>query len=485
MSTRRTTAAGYTARMTDVAQPAIDAPEPWEELEALLDTGGAEAVAMFLQLLPPEDTTYTIAHLSEHNQTKMLALLSERDAGLAADLMEHFVDEYAADMIEELEPHQAAAILEEMESAEQTDVLAELDEEDAEAILRAMEPEAAEEARERLEFPHDTAGGLMMSELLSYREELTVDDVLADMRDNSEAYEDHEIRYLYVVDSEDKLAGVLPMRHVPLYPRQRRLRDLMRRDPVSVRPLTPLDDLEDLFDHEDFAAVPVVDENGVLDGVVQESAVREALGERQAEQFLKFGGIIGGEELRGMPLHNRWVRRMAFLMPNVVLSCVSISIIALFQDVIDRVVAVAVFLPLVANVSGAAGNQAVAVSIRELSLGMVAPRDVWRVVRKEAGVGVLNGLAIGLVVGFIVLAGELVFNFQGPISRYALAGLFAGVFALNSILAVCLGGGLPLVLRRLGVDPAMVSSPVLTTVTDMGAFFLTLSFTALALATSG
>ncbi len=456
--------------------------EPWEELEALLASGNAEAVAMFLQLLPPEDTAYTISHLSGPNQTRMLAILSQQDAALAADLMEHFVDEYAADMIEELEPHQAAAIVEEMDSDEQADVLAELDEEDVEAILRHMEPAAAEEARDRLEFPHDTAGGLMISELLAYRQELTIDDVLADMRDNRDEYADHEIRYVYVVDDGDKLVGVLPMRHIPLLPRRQPLREVMRRDPLAVPPLAPLDDLEDLFDRVDFAAVPVVDAEGMLDGVVQESAVREALGERQADQFLKFGGIIGGEELRSMPLMNRWVRRFAFLFPNLVLSCVSISIIALFQDVIERVVAVAVFLPLVANVSGAAGNQAVAVSIRELSLGMVAPRDVWRVVQKEAGIGLLNGVCIGLVIGLIVLGGELMFGLEGPVSIFTLAVLFAVVFTLNSVLAVCLGGGLPLALRRLGVDPAMVSSPVLTTVTDMGAFFLALAFTALILA---
>lgn len=468
--------------MADTTTPSPSvSTEPWEELESLVATGGAEAIAMFLQLLPPEDTAYTISHLTPPSQTRMLSLLSQTDPGLAADLMEHFVDEHAADMIEELEPAQAAAIVAEMDSDEQADVLAELDEEDAEAILRHMEPESAEDARERLEYPHDTAGGLMISEVLCYREEQTVDEVLADLRDKGDEYADHEIRYVYVVDGLDRLRGVIPMRRLPFLPRGQAIRGLMKADLTAVGVAESLDDLEDLFDRVDFSAVPVLDDTGELVGVVQRSAVQEALGERQTEQFLKFGGIIGGEELRSMSLSNRWARRLAFLAPNLVLSTVSITILAFYQDVIDRVTAVAIFLPLVANVSGAAGNQAVAVSIRELALGLVAPRDVWNVMGKELWVGVFNGLLIGSVIGLIVLGGELVFNVGGPV--YTLAGLFAGVYAINSVLAVCLGGGLPLLLKWCGVDPAMVSSPVLTTVTDMGAFFLTLSFTALALAT--
>lgn len=448
---------------------------PWEDLEEIVRGGNAEAVAMFLQLLPPEDTAYTIAQLEPDDQTKMLALLSASQPELAADLMEHFADEHAADMIEELEPEQAAAIVEEMDSDEQADVLGEMAPEDAEAILREMEPEEAADARERLEYAYDTAGGLMITEVLRYRDNQTIDEMLADLRAKSEEYEDYEIRYAYVVDANDRLLGFIPMRRIPFLPRGAPLRELMK-PATSVTLSETLDGLEDLFDRVDYSVVPVVNDAGQLVGAVQRSAVQEALSERSTEAFLKFGGIIGGEELRSMPLMNRWLRRMAFLAPNVVLSTVSITIIAVFQDVIDRLTAIAIFLPLVANLSGAAGNQAVAVSIRELTLGLVLPRDLWKVVRKELWVGVFNGLVIGSVIGLIVLLAEMFLHVDGPALK--LAALIAGVYALNSVFAVCLGGGLPLMLKALNVDPAMVSSPVLTTMTDMGAFFLTLSVAA-------
>jgi magnesium transporter len=448
---------------------------PWEDLEEIIRSGNAEAVAMFLQLLPAEDTAYTIAQLTPDDQTKMLAMLSEERPDFAADLMEHFADEHAADMIEELEPHHAAAIVEEMDSDEQADILGELDEDDLEAILEKMDPEEAQDARERLEYPHDTAGGLMINEVITYDADMTIDDVLADLRVHGEEYTDHEIRYVYVVDKGEHLLGVLSMRRLPFMPHARTLRSLMIDGPTSVPLDAPLDALEDLFDHVDFSAIPVVDAGGVLHGVVQRAALQEALSERAAQTLMKFGGIIGGEELRSMPLTNRWLRRLAFLGPNILLSYVAVTIVAFYEPTIEKLTVLAVFLPMLANLSGAAGNQAVAVSIRELSLGLVKPGDAWRVMRKEAWIGLFNGLAIGGVLAAIVLLTR---------SESAMIPLIIGAaYTINSVLSVLLGGALPLVLKAMKVDPAMMSSPILTTMTDMGAFFLTLSFAAVYLMT--
>lgn len=463
-------------RIGGMSDASVVSTRPWEDLEEIIRSGNDEALALFLQLLPPEDTAYTVSQLEPDDQTKMLEALSRANPEFAADLMEHFADAQAADMIEELEPAAAAAIVEEMDSDEQADVLAELAEEDAEAILEKMDPEEARETRQRLRYAPDTAGGLMINEVLSYRGDRTVEDVLADLRERHEEYEDYELRYVYVTDDAERLEGVISMRRVPTLPRHRPLRTLAKTDCVSVPVSEGLDGLEDLFDRVDFDSVPVVNEDGKLCGVVQRAAVQEALSERSTQAFLKFGGIIGGEELRSMDLRSRWLRRLAFLAPNLLLSAISVSIIGFYQDVIDRMTALAIFLPLVANLSGAAGNQAVAVSIRELTLGIVLPRDVVRVLRKEVLVGLFNGLVIGGVIAIIVLVSQVVFHMEGP--PMMMACLIGGVYAMNSVFAVCVGGALPLALKALDIDPAMVSSPVLTTLTDMGAFFLTLSFAA-------
>ncbi len=456
-----------------------DAPvatEPWALLSEIIASGNAEHLAMFVQLLPPEDTAYTINQLSEGEQTALWSMMSQVRPQFAADLMEHFADEHAADMLEDLTPEAAAAIVDEMDSDEQTDLLAELPEADKQAILREMDPDEASDVRQRLAYPEDTAGGLMITEYLHYPSDTTIDSVIVDLRTHSEEYGDHELRYLYITDRTEKLVGVVQLRSLLLAAPGRKLADLKMADAVSMSVAATLDELEDLFDRVDFPSVPVIDDAGVLCGVVRRSAVQEALRERGSDDFLKSFGIIGGEELRSMSLHSRWTRRLAFLVPSLILSGIAVSIIAMFESVIAELTMLAIFLPLVANLSGAAGNQAVAVSIRELALGLVMPRDVWRVVRKELLVGLINGVLIGAVLLLAV--------WWRDADKLALGCLVAGAYALNCVLAVCLGGGLPLLLKRLGIDPAMLSSPILTTLTDAGAFFLTLSFAAVFLSKS-
>jgi len=448
--------------------------ETWDELHKIIESGNAEHLAAFLQLLPPTETAYTISRLSDEEQTRMLAMLSSVNADFAADLMEHFADEQAADLLEVLEPGEAAAIFDEMDSDEQADVLSELGEADLEAILAEMDPEEAEDARERLQYDEHVAGGLMITEFLAYPEHADVDHVIADLRENTEAYREFEVRYMYVVDNAGRLKGVMSMRDLVLAPHGRELTVLLNPDVDVVNVHTQLGALEDIFDRHDFYAVPVVDDEQKLVGVVQRAAVQEALSERESDNFLKFSGIVGGEELRSMPSANRTARRLMFLLPNIILSYAAVSVIAFFEPVIKQLTALAIFLPMVANLSGAAGNQAVAVSIRELSLGVLVPADVVRVWRKEVIVGAVNGVIIGVLLGLV--------TWMTRSDQPQVAVIVGLAYAINCVAAVCLGGGLPLVLKRLGVDPAMMSSPILATFTDMGSFLLVLGMAAAALA---
>ena len=173
-----------------------------------------------------------------------------------------------------------------------------------------------------------------------------------------------------------------------------------------------------------------------------------------------------------MPVSARSRRRLSWLSVNILLNIVAASVIALFQDTVSAVIALAVFLPIVSDMSGCSGNQAVAVSLRELTLGIVEPRDVLRVWWQEVSVGLLNGTALG------VLLSLAAFLWQGS----PLLGAVVGVaLAVNTVIAVSIGGTVPLVLKHFRVDPAVASGPVLTTVTDMCGFFLVLGLATLAL----
>jgi magnesium transporter len=173
-----------------------------------------------------------------------------------------------------------------------------------------------------------------------------------------------------------------------------------------------------------------------------------------------------------MPLLSRSGRRLSWLSLNIVLNIIAASVIALYQDTLTAVIALAVFLPMVSDMSGCSGNQAVAVSMRELSLGLVRPTEIMRVLGKEISLGILNGLALG------ILLGGVAYLWKG---NPFLGLVVGGALAVNTVVAVCLGGLIPLLLKRIRLDPALVSSPLLTTVTDMCGFFFVLSFASLLL----
>ena len=437
-----------------------------EELGRLVREGDAAAAEEFLKSLPSADAAHSIARLAAEDQA---VLMDRLDPDEAANLVEQIPESQATVLLERLQPDAAAAIIEELPSDERADLLGDMDEEGAGAILAHMSPETARDARIMREYPNDVAGGLMVTEFLSFVADKTVDDVRDDLASNAQRYRDYSVQYIYVVDARGRLTGVLRLRDLLFAGRTRKIGDLMIRRPQRVRDTTTLDELHDFFASEHYYGVPVVDRRGVLLGLVQRADVEQAKAARAETDFLKTQGIVGGEELRSMPILLRTRRRLAWLSINVGLNILAASIIAFYQDTLAAVIALAVFLPIISDMSGCSGNQAVAVSMRELSLGLVQPREAMRVWLKEISVGVLNGVALGILVAAAAVL------WKGN----ALLGVVVGAaMALNTMVAVSMGGLLPLVLRRMRMDPALASGPILTTVTDMCGFFLLLSLAA-------
>jgi magnesium transporter len=439
---------------------------PWEMLSELIAAGNSVELIKFIDTLSPPETARTISRLTEEEQLRLFSLLSPEDA---ADVIEDIPETQAADLVEDMPSEQAAAIMGELTSDHLVDMLGEMDEDATQAILAKMDREDAEEARMFLEYAPDCAGGLMISEFLAYKLDNTIQDVLDDLQANRSEYVDYHVQYFYVVDRQDKLAGVLRM-HDLLFPdRQTRLSQVMLSSPLSVSHKASLKTLQDFFEEHHLFGVPVVDDGRRLVGVVLPSAIEEAVNKRKTKTFLRLSGIIGGEEFRTMPLLSRSGRRLSWLTMNIVLNIIAASVIALYQDTLAAAITLAVFLPMVSDMSGCSGNQAVAVSMRELSLGLVRPGELIWVLLKEARVGIINGLVLGLLLGGVAFLWK---------SNPWLGFVVGGALAANTLVSVLLGGVLPLVLKRLKLDPALVSSPLLTTVTDMCGFFFVLSFAA-------
>ena len=447
--------------MQDISQ---GKEHPAKTLIDVIQTDDPSQIEAFLAGLHPGDKARAVLQLDKGEQTRLLELLGPEKS---AELLLKIAGRGAGAVIEQVPRKQAAGIFEEMRSRQQVNILRELNEKDAEQIIGEFARPEAEKLRELIAYPEDSAGGLMFPEYLAFSSQMLIKDVLDDLREHGDVYSDYVIQYAYVVSEEGELLGVLPLRDMLLAPKNKPVSDIMIKDPQKVRVDTTLRDLKEFFKQYNYLGVPVVDSGNRLLGVVHSAAVKDAVNKRSNQIFLKVSGIVGGEEFRTMSLFKRSSRRLSWLSINILLNIIAASVIALYQDTLEKAIVLAVFLPIISDMSGCSGNQAVAVSIRELTLGLVRPKELLRVLFKESSIGIINGIALGL------LLGGAAFLWKG--NPYL--GLVVGVsLAANTLVAVSFGGLVPLILRRAGTDPALASGPLLTTITDMCGFFFVLSF---------
>lgn len=458
--------------MTD-DQTLIDPPETpepetkpvREQVKEAVDARDTEALVTLLNPLLPSAALRQLLLLVAEDRDILLGLIP---TDLAASLIVEAPVQAATDLIERLETDRAAEVLGKLNSDLQADIVGNLGAEDAHAILARLHPDDAADVRRLAEYEDGTAGGLMVAEVFKFPETATIGAVLRGIVSEDVDFERYRGQHPYVVDADDRPVGVVSLRSLLTYNRSDKLTAIMV-PPITVDVQTSLDNLEDLFDEHKFFGLPVVEDDGRLVGVVSRAAVHDAALARSQSDSLKRQGVVG-DELRSMPTWLRSRRRLAWLSANIVLNIIAASVISAYEETLAAVIAIAVFLPMVSDMSGCSGNQAVGVTMRELALGIVRPRDAFRVWRKEVTVGVINGVALGILIGLVCWVWK-----GNP-----WLGLVIGcALAANTVLAVSIGGVVPLLLKRLGQDPAAASGPLLTTITDMAGFFLVLSMASL------
>jgi magnesium transporter len=440
-----------------------------DQLATAVEDSDAGAIVELLGATDGEDTALLIDRLDAEARSHLLEMLTP---GQAAEVLEHVHYFQGADIIETLTPEAAAPVVAMLNSDDRADLLKELSKRDSKAILKALSPEQAEETRRFMAYPEGTAGAIMYNEFVSFGAEMTVREILDDIQKRRDDYIEYGVQYAYVLGPKGALLGVLPVRNLLFARPGQAASEIMIPDPITVEAETHVHDLEHIFEQHNFLGLPVVDKDHRLIGIVDRESSTEALQEAATEDLLKFQGLMGKEELRSMPLRVRSTRRLSWLSINIVLNLISASVIAMHTDTLEAVIALAVFLPIISDMSGCSGNQAVAVSMRELSLQLVSPREFGRVFLKESSVGVINGICLGLLIGGIAW-----FWKGNPV----LGAVVGAALALNTTIAVCVGGLVPLLLKALKQDPALASGPILTTVTDMCGFLLILGLASLAL----
>ncbi|MGD2039038.1 MAG: magnesium transporter [Desulfobacterales bacterium] len=447
--------------MSESQTKAESQPLPLGELIQSSDIVQIEAA---FEELSPVEMVRMISSLNKADQIHLIQLLGPEKS---ASIISKISDLGAANVVAQLTSEQAAPIVNELPRQLQVNILRRMKKNRASEILRAIKPHKVKKLERLMRYPENTAGGLMITEYLSYPEDMRVRELLDDLREHGETYSDFDIQYAYVVSETGHLSGVLRLRDLLMAPRERVLRETMIKSPLHVNIKAPLRDLKDFFRQYTFLGAPVTDDEGKLVGVIRSSSVREAANRQNNQLFLKFAGIVGGEESRSMSLFKRSSRRLSWLSINIVLNIIAASVIALYQDTLEKAIVLAVFLPIISDMSGCSGNQAVAVSIRELTLGLVRPKELLRVLTKESSIGIINGIMLGCLLGAAAML------WKG--NPYL--GLIVGAaLAANTFVAVSFGGLVPLILRGLRTDPALASGPLLTTITDMCGFFFVLSF---------
>jgi magnesium transporter len=428
-----------------------------------LDDG--EKLSALLESVTISEALRELLEFAPNDRDRVIALVSP---DIASRIIDEAPLELAGELIERQNTERAVEIFDELDSDVQADVIAELDQEDAEAILKGLDPADAAGVRRLSEYDAGTAGGLMLADAFTFRRDQKVGAVLRSLASDDEDLERYNGQHPYIVDEADKPVGVVSLRGLLTAKRSAPLQDIMV-TPLTVAADATLNTLQDLFNDHDYLGFPVVDQDGVLVGVVSRTAVDAAILARAEGDNLRLQGIVG-DELRTMPLAIRSRRRLAWLSANIVLNIIAASVISAYEETLAAVIAIAVFLPMVSDMSGCSGNQAVGVTMRELSLGLVRPVDAFKVWVKEVSVGVINGIVLGILIGIVCWV------WKGN----AYLGLVIGLaLAINTVIAVSIGGVVPLLLKRVGQDPAVASGPLLTTITDMAGFFLVLSLATL------
>ncbi|BDQ36104.1 magnesium transporter MgtE [Pseudodesulfovibrio nedwellii] len=407
----------------------------------------------------PADAADTIEGLDISDQVKFIKQLPVKDA---ADSIAEMDDLDQQALIVNLNKGLAARILEHMAPDDATDLLEGLEEEQRRALLNMVTAEDRAELNTLLTFDPDTAGGVMNTEVVILDQDLTADEAIAKIR---EEVEDKEIPYYaYLTDKKDRLEGVVSLRDLLLAKRGVILKELVKTQSlITVGYNIDKEEVAHLIAHYNLLALPVVDFGNRLLGVVTVDDVIDIIHEEASEDMQTMVGA-GADETTDSPVGFSVRKRLPWLIINVLFSALSAWVVHLFEGNISEMAVLAVLMPIVANQAGNAGQQALAVMIRQLAMERFDRKRAWLSVFRELRIGLLNAMIISSLVfgvGFVV-SGKLILSL--------VMGMALGV---DMILGAVAGASIPLLLKEMGRDPAQASSIFLTAITDsMGFFFL-------------
>jgi magnesium transporter len=406
----------------------------------------------------PADLAEVLTALDEKERVSAVqALPPELSSQALAEMPE---EAHAGETLAALDPDLAAEIDEELDDDDAADILGELDPTRQEQILSAVEDRT--EVDQLLRYDEETAGGRMTTHMVTVPDTATTEQALEAIRRQAEEVED--FYQVFVVDASRRLVGILPFKDLVISKPDRPVRDFMADADIFVTPDLDQEEVARLMARYNLPSVPVVNDQGQLLGRVTFDDVIDVVEAETTEDLLQFGGVPADEDLAaGWQTAVR--SRLPWLSINLLTAFLAGGVVFLFQHTIQRTLALAVWMPVIAGMGGNAGTQALAVTVRRLALGLIPVNVFTRVVGKEILVGTINGMVMGVTVGAVAaLIGEG--------ARLGLVVFLAMVG--NLMVAGFAGAFIPIILERMGIDPAVASSIFVTTFTDVCGFLLLL-----------
>lgn len=426
-----------------------------EFLEKLLRCANEEEISELVEDIHPADIL-DILHQNEDDFFKILDLLPE---WFLADIVEEEDDEEKYELIKRFSEGKQKNILHEMSSDELTDLVGVLDEEESNDVLEKMDKEDRDDVNKLLSYKPDTAGGIMATEFVSIRENKTIEKTLKYLQ--KEGPEAETAYYLYVVDNDDILKGVVSLRDIVCNDFNTKISDITNTNVISVPYYMDQEEVVQEFKKYGFLTIPVVDEKNKILGIVTVDDIVDVMEEETTEDIHRLGGVDEEERVDGT-LKESIKSRLPWLIVNLVTAILAASVVGIFEGTISKVVTLATFMPIVAGMGGNAGTQSLTIVVRGIALGELTGENAKRVFLKELLVGLTTGIAIGFIIAVLGLIweGNVIF------------GIVIGVaMVLNMMVATMAGYIVPVILKKLKIDPALASAVFVTTVTDVLGFF--------------
>ncbi|MDA7834600.1 magnesium transporter [Methylophilaceae bacterium] len=435
-------------------------------IKNLVSKKNISSLESLLDDLHPADIADILESLPVQKRLVLWDLVRSENEG---DILIEVSDSVRQTLIADMDSTELLAAAEQLDTDEIADIAPDLPEEVLKDLLENLDIQNRERLQSALAYPEDSVGSLMEFEITTIREDLTLEVVLNYLR-KIKKLPNHTDK-LFVVDKDGLILGALPLERIIVNPPITKVKNIMAKEIVLFKPEDLADEASNAFERYDLVTAPVVDENNKLVGRLTVEAVMDFIRQESDNEKFSMAGLREEEDIFSSiwkSVQNRW----AWLAINLLTAFIASRVIGIFEGSIEKVVALAALMPIIASIGGNSGNQTTAMIVRALAIGQLTQSSIRSLLYKEISVALLNGLIWGSIVG--LFAFYLYDNAD-------LGFVMAGAMGLNLILAAIMGVLMPILMHRLGKDPAVGSSVLITAMTDSGGFFIFLGLATLVL----